>query len=1080
MGWQDNVTILEKTKRWGRLTTAQFAADLWNVVHGNTPPKIYKNPENFFKITYPTDGLKGFMNSVLRRISGFSDSDPVIELESGFGGGKSHTLLACYHTINTPDEAEGFLEEVGWNEDVPHARIAIYEGLDFNPVQGVTLSYDPSVRYKTPWGLIFAQLGGVGALKKLEDNGNALRSPTRDVILEILNSVGSSVILMDEIVWTADTLSAVKNKEGELQAHQVANFLQVLADAVSKTKNCALIYTIPERDSEYGNLETRHLFQEARNQIKERLARVSTPRFALSEGDLFGVVRRRIFDFVSVPQDVITAYLETYANENGFPERVKLPSYKETMSKAYPFHPELLKVIHEHIAVRPSFQKTRDVLRLLTFIVRALLEEGLVKGELILLGDFPLNNSYIKDFLMGKDKNNLAEALQIDIGKRDARARLIDSQSHLKTPLAVNLATSIFLQSLSSSHSEISKHRAIHGVTVEDLYVATKNLKITQSDIRTILNKLTDTNDGCYYIHTEQSQGVTRYLFKEQRTLTSLLHEFRENIPENHVERMLRGVLTEVQGNSRVKCITDIREPSFRKIPDNDGTMLQNEQIRLIFPSFPLTTDSSASDDVKDRVERILNYSSVGSNPQPRKFRNSLAVVVADKGSYQAAVETAKNIIAGEGVKGMKNSLLTDEDRLDLEELSNKWRAGLKDQVLICFSHIFFPKKGGEFRHLSLGVDSFKGNNLAERIFDYLLDRDYVSEKIKAEKLMDPTDAYWRTGIDGNAVKIMAVSDLWLAMCTDASTPRLAGFQALWLSITDVVKKKLGILVKARSEAEADELRISKEVNHIPHDGSFSDYYLLRYGVEYRIECARCEEWQFSDSLINSVCRNCQEIKCPTCALSVIRKQLYGDGTCSNCKGKIKCKHCERFVTGDDLRVDGDRCVHCQGMTTCPRCRNLNKPDNIEEGTCTTCKDWEKCKDCDDFAPKGTDGICTNCSSKIRQENVSVGAFVNVSKLTESNCLKCGSTIGEHVNNICEACSKRQKFRGKIEVDTLNFADMDKYIVDKLPKLSKLSGRIGFYFELEIDADTSKEHRDVLDKVREAIAYLEGEFSENV
>ena len=1079
MTWLDNVTILEKTKKWGRLTSAQFAADLWDVVQGDGRLKIYKNPANFFKITYPTEGLKGFINSVLKRISSDSDSDPVIELESGFGGGKSHTLLACYHTLNTPDEAETFLEEVGWTGDVPRARIAIYNGFRFNPVDGTSLKHDPSVKYKTPWGLIFAQLGGRGALSKLEDDGNALRSPTSDIIIDILNEVGPCVILIDEIVWTSDMLTAVKGQDDKLQAHQVANFLQVLADAVSKTDDSILVYTIPEKESEFGNLETKQLFQEKRTQIKERLERVSTPRFALSEGDIYGVIRRRIFDTVNVPIDVIDEYIKIYEEDPIFPERVRISDYGKTMDKSYPFHPELLKVIHEHIAVRGSFQKTRDVLRLLTFIVRALQEEDHVKNELILLGDFPLTNSVIKDFLMSNDQSNLAEPLEIDIRKSDARAKLIDRNKRLSVPLAVNLATSIFLQSLSSSHPDLSKRRAIHGVTTADLYVATRSLEISNTDIQTRLKKLTDTNDGCYFIHTEQSQGVTRYLFKEQRTLTSLLHEFRENVSDRRVELMLKSVLTNVQGNSRVKCITDVKTPSLDKIPDDDSTMLQYDKLRLIFPGFHLVTERSAPEDVKNRVAEIVNYSSWGSNRQPRKFRNSLAVVIADRGYYQRAVKTAKNILAGEGVKNMRNPLLTDDDRRELNELSERWKGELDYQVLVCFSHIFFPKKGNGIRHLSLGVDSFDAEGkLADRILNYLLEHDYISKKVKAEILVDSARAYWNTGSDGNAEKIMSISDLWLAMCRDASVPRLESFEALWMSVRDVVDKKLGILVKARSKIEASELRIDKKIDYVPTDGTFTDYYLMRYGTEYKAMCNKCEDWKSSDMLVNSVCPSCQDIDCPTCGSNVIRRQLYGDGTCKSCKGKTECKSCKRFVDENELRKEGNRCVHCQGMSACPRCGGFKNPDVIKGGSCSTCREWKTCDTCGKFDGDVIDGVCVSCRPEPKQETVVASSSAGTYISSELSCLKCGETKDKLTNRICEDCSKKQRFIGKIDVDTSKFASMNEYIISKLIDLSKMHGKIGVSFDLETDKNTSEEALKAIYFVRETIAQLGGEFSE--
>ena len=93
--WQ--VTTPHKDIREGRLSEAIFAADLGDVVYGKASLE-YKDASTFFQKTYLTQGVKNLLENVLSRLSG-GKGDPVIQLQTPFGGAKTHALLALYHVI---------------------------------------------------------------------------------------------------------------------------------------------------------------------------------------------------------------------------------------------------------------------------------------------------------------------------------------------------------------------------------------------------------------------------------------------------------------------------------------------------------------------------------------------------------------------------------------------------------------------------------------------------------------------------------------------------------------------------------------------------------------------------------------------------------------------------------------------------------------------------------------------------------------------------------------------------------------------------------------------------------------------
>ena len=104
--WREVVTP-HKDVASGRYQQAEFAADLWQVHLGEGTDE-YKNPVEFFRRTYLTESLRGMLVGAVQRLSG-EGADPVVQLQTNFGGGKTHSMLALYHLFSgiAPTELAG-------------------------------------------------------------------------------------------------------------------------------------------------------------------------------------------------------------------------------------------------------------------------------------------------------------------------------------------------------------------------------------------------------------------------------------------------------------------------------------------------------------------------------------------------------------------------------------------------------------------------------------------------------------------------------------------------------------------------------------------------------------------------------------------------------------------------------------------------------------------------------------------------------------------------------------------------------------------------------------------------------------
>jgi predicted AAA+ superfamily ATPase len=84
-----------------RYRQSEFAADLAAVDLGKASGD-YASPKDFFNITFLTEGLRRVLTTALERLTG-RGGEPVLGLQTNFGGGKTHTMLALYHLARSAD-----------------------------------------------------------------------------------------------------------------------------------------------------------------------------------------------------------------------------------------------------------------------------------------------------------------------------------------------------------------------------------------------------------------------------------------------------------------------------------------------------------------------------------------------------------------------------------------------------------------------------------------------------------------------------------------------------------------------------------------------------------------------------------------------------------------------------------------------------------------------------------------------------------------------------------------------------------------------------------------------------------------
>jgi len=469
----------------GRLTMDIFAADLWQVVTGKAP-QDYRDPDLFFKKTYMTNGLRNILEVARKRLSG-NIGDSVIQLQTPFGGGKTHTLIALYHKAKE------------WN-----VKVAVFDGTAFNPTE---------IR---PWEEIEKQLTGKIQLTK------GKISPGKDKLVQLLSSNIPVLILMDEILEYATKAAAVKVGDSNL-ASQLLAFIQELSGAVSTLPNTLLVITLPASHLEHYDENAEKLFQQIQK-ITGRIERIYTP---VEEEEIEYVIRTRLFQYVDDKEvKKIVDEFVNYVKKEGLLSRDEEEVYRERFIKSYPFKPEVIDTLYKRWGSFPTFHRTRGVLRLLSLVVHDLLEANI---PFVRLGDFNLNNDEIRRELIKHIGQEWDSIIAQDITSPDAGAKKVDASlapAYRPYKLGTVVSTTIFMTSFSG--------RGERGSSIRELKLSSITPEIPSSVIDTVINEL---REKLFYLSDE---GL---FFTNQPNLNRLIISKEENIRPEEIEEEIKEIV---------------------------------------------------------------------------------------------------------------------------------------------------------------------------------------------------------------------------------------------------------------------------------------------------------------------------------------------------------------------------------------------------------------------------------------------------------------------------------------------------------------------------------------------------------
>lgn len=666
--WRDVVEPHDDVAR-GTFELAQFAADL-RQVHQGIASREYGDPGEFFGRTYLTRGLRYLLEQAVKRMTGMG-GEPVLDLMTTFGGGKTHSLLAVYHAASgaSADDLAGMrdiLDGLGI-ADLPGAvNRAVLVGNDIS-VLG-SQKADGTV-INTMWGELAYQLGGQQGYQMLARYDKKSVPPTTTDLAKLLSAFGPCIILVDEWVAYLRQLWSLEQTPpaGTLDAHMT--FVQSLTEAVKSVSTALLVVSLPasdvvrdmpaaettiENENEVGG--TAGL--EALRHLRSVIHRVESAWQPATIQESFEIVRRRIFKPFGREQDaardlVVQKFMDHYIRyASEVPSEVMQPGYRSILRTAYPIHPELFDRLYKDWSTLERFQRTRGVLRLMATVVAALWSSG-DKSPMILPAVVPLDNAKAIDELTNHLDDAWKPIVDADIAGETSTANLIDSEIKIlgKTMATKRAARCVFIGSapMANLRQRDGSNAPIRGIEQKRVVLGSTYPGDNPAHVTDGLRRLGDTGK---YMNRDQD----RYWLSLQQTVAQIVQERADSYHDEQVFDELATVVRQETDKGLFQRV--------HRFPPSSGDVEDDPGIGLVIFGPDRAFSKRAKSTAEGDALAFLNKR--GTNA--RIHKNSLIFLAPEVDRVDVLLNTVRQRMAWESILANKDSLNLDQHNIKVAE----------------------------------------------------------------------------------------------------------------------------------------------------------------------------------------------------------------------------------------------------------------------------------------------------------------------------------------------------------------------------------------------------------------------------
>ncbi len=639
--WKE-IAIPHKDVLEGTLMQSEFAADI-SAVHSGKATAEYQDAASFYERTFITEGMRLLLTQVAQRLAG-QGGEPVIQLQTAFGGGKTHTLLAVYHLACRKcalSDLAGIpaLIDQAKLMDPPQATVAVLDGTNIGPAQP---RRHGDVTVNTLWGELAWQLGkaeGYALVREADQSGT---SPGKEVLRSLIAAAAPCVILVDELVAYIRQFGPGEKLTGGTYDSNLS-FIQALTEAVKLVPNAILLASLPESEIEVG-----HRGAEALRAMEKTFGRVQALWKPVATEEAFEIVRRRLFEPVrdeKARDAVCRAFADAYVAEGAaLPGETREAHYYERLVQAYPIHPEVFDRLYEDWSTLESFQRTRGVLKLMAKVIFRLWKDD-NKDLMIMPGSLPLYDTGSRSEFTSHLSGGWDPVVEKDIdGERAETTELEAKEPRFgQVNAARRVARSIFLGSAPSSVNTSAGNR---GLDRARILLGAMQPGQTSSVYSDALNRLADL---LHYMNAsgDKGQDTTRFWFDTRANLRREMNDRRSRFEEPQVRAKIAEAVKSGFGPASMFDGVHVFTP-HADIPDDSA-------LRLV----ALPPDRWFSKEESRHAEEAVLEIARTHGTAPRHRANRLMFIAVDSNIAERLRQSARTVLAWASIiKDIENGTL--------------------------------------------------------------------------------------------------------------------------------------------------------------------------------------------------------------------------------------------------------------------------------------------------------------------------------------------------------------------------------------------------------------------------------------
>ena len=696
-----------------QVNESRFAASLGRVFAGAASEE-YLDPVAFLSQTYFTENLTQMVREVASRLNG-GDGASVTEVQTPFGGGKTHALLTFYHMINSPREAqslEGVRTALGDLTIPADARVLVLDGQE----HGVDpVPKENGVSVFTMWGELASQIdAGLYQRLVMDSDGKGV-APGKIVFSQVLEATSPCLILIDEVVSYLVKLRFSNTRRTTNLYRQTVQFLQEVLQLAGNVPGVCVLLSLPKSKAEFGGLDPQQLQRELQimEELQPRADRVVSKRTPVNDDEIYLLMSRRLFKHVdpAVAQRVAEAYRQVYEKTPGqYDGTVLSPDYMKQQTASYPFHPELIDVLYKKWSTASDFPRTRSVLQLLANVVADQWTNGR-ESYTIQSGHLDLERERIRTRIVSAagSGGGYDAVVASDIIGGDAHADHQDQRrggEYERYRISRGVATTLLVHSFGGQLNA--------GAVPQELRLGTVAPNVGPEYMTEVLGSL---EQSLWYVHRDGEL----LKFDTRPNIYRVIAQTAGNQSPESVNDRLKDALEKAAGSP----------DGFRVITwaDADGSIADTPE-----PTIAILPSRYAIESLDERsqptdwevIERL--WDRVGGGL--RTYRNSLLLVAPDRQLWNSAEEAVREVLAYDAVLGGRAAAqLGEADRAELTSRRRDKQDSLATSIMTAYRWAFYPMGAG-LEATGLPIPATKGQQVASRVVERLSDSNYENPKI--------------------------------------------------------------------------------------------------------------------------------------------------------------------------------------------------------------------------------------------------------------------------------------------------------------------------------------------------------------